>query len=101
MPVYLKTLLFLAINAAGFFITPLLGNLTVAMGLTPELPTDIAIRSFQLWFAGGGVWSWLACALISIGYFFASEKHRTGLLLLPLYGPLLYGLSVLAYFHLA
>ena len=98
MPTIVKIILFLVINAAGAFAVPFLYNLAIMMDILPTGELSDLKSPFYQWL-GAALLVWGLCALISLRYFFVAEEKQTlDLLLLPLYGPLIYGASVLIYF---
>ncbi len=94
-----RVLLFLMVNAGGFYAVPALSVLAAMTNTLPDLPPTVSPVTFQLWLFGGGMWAWGAGAVASIGYFFTTGELRSWLLLAPAYVPTIYGLAILAYFH--
>lgn len=97
----LKIIIFVLVNVAGFYITPLAPNLAGMIGVLPEISEEktMLIPSLKNWMFGGGMWVWMICALLSTGYFFIQGALRYWLIALPLVVPALYQIFVLARFN--
>jgi hypothetical protein len=98
MKTLMKIILFLLVNAAGYFSVALVPNLAILLHLFPKFDPGQDVTTFQLWMGGGGMWVWIAMALVSLGYFFVRGSARTLLLLAPLFIPALYVAAVILYF---
>lgn len=94
----IKITLFLIVNAAGFYTVSVVYVLATKFGFMPDI-TDQFVDTADLLFFKIGPFIWPATALVSIGYFFAPSDARPWLLLAPIYVPVLYTLSIIAYFH--
>lgn len=97
----IKIVLFLIVNAVGFYTIPVIINLAVKLGRLPDVATARPeyFETYQFLLLGMAIPVWAVAALISIGYFFASREIRTWLLLAPIYVPALYGTGIITYFH--
>ncbi len=94
-----KILLFLLVNAAGWYTAPTIYVLATMWNVMPAIP-ESADPSFTFLAITMMIPIWACSALASIGYFFAaSPETRLWLLLAPIYVPAIYLISVLTYFH--
>lgn len=94
----IKVILFIIVNIAGFYMIPILASVAAKLDIFPQLPPGTDTEVLKLWFLGVGMWVWIACALISTGYFFTKDELKNWLLLSPMYGTAIYGTAVLMYF---
>jgi len=95
----IKVLLFVMVNAAGFFVSSVVINLAVMMNVFPKVPQGPDMESFRTLLMAGSMWVWGASALVSVGYFFVERYTRAWLLLAPLYVPAIYTICVMLYFN--
>jgi len=82
----------------GFYAVPVLVNVLAIFDATPQLEGTAYVTLFQTWFFGGSMWAFFACALGGVRFFFMQTRRRFIYLLAPIYGPLIWALSVLVYF---
>ncbi len=97
----IKIVLFLLVNAAGWFTVPVVINLAVKLGRLPDVATTRPeyFETYQFLLLGMAIPVWAIAALFSIGYFFATREARAWLLLAPIYVPALYSVGIITYFH--
>lgn len=95
----IQVILFVIVNIAGFYTTPVVANIAARIGLWPDLPPGIHMETFKLWYFGGGPWLWIASALVSIGYFFAKDELKNWLLLAPMYVTAIYCVGAIVFFN--
>ncbi len=95
----IRVLLFIIVNIAGWYTIPVIASIAAKLDVFPKLPPGIHTEAFKLWFLGGGMWVWIICAVISIGYFFTRNELKNWLLLAPMYVTAIYGTAVLLYFN--
>lgn len=93
-----KIVLFLLVNAAGYFAVPTIIALTAKFNLMPFVE-GIEFQTFQFLILTVPIPLWACTALVSIGYFFTAGELRSWLLLAPLYVTVLYGIGVITYYH--
>ena len=92
-------LLFLLVNAAGWYTPAATIVVATMLELLPDVP-DSALESYQLLMLAIPIPLWACAALASIGYFFAAAPEtRVWLLLAPIYVPAIYLIAVITYFH--
>lgn len=97
----IKIVLFLLVNAVGWYTIPVIINLGVIMELMPNelsIPPEY-FETYKFLLITLSIPVWALSALISVGYFFATREARTWLLLAPIYIPALYNISIITYFH--
>lgn len=97
----LKIIIYVLVNIAGFYVTPVTPSVAHMLGVFPEFGEE-QIASLELmrsWMFGGGIWVWLVFAFISTGYFFVQGKLRFWLLSLPVAVPVLYQIVMLIRFN--
>jgi len=94
----IKILLFLGVNAAGWFTVSTTYVLLTKMNLIPNIEEQYLPTAQQLYFFVGPL-IYIAMAIVSVGYFFAPKEWRAWLLLAPIYVPALYTIGLTAYFH--
>lgn len=91
-------LLFVIVNAFGFFVVPLIANTAFKFDLVParlaQNDPSILLQAFAYYIP-----FWAVAAVASIGFFFTRGETRAWLILAPLYVPAIYGAAVLIYFH--
>lgn len=95
----IKIILFVLVNLAGFYMTAIVANVALKLGMFPQLPVGPHMEYFKMVFFGFGAWVWIAAALVSIGYFFTSGSARNWLLLAPMYVTAIYCAAVVVYFN--
>lgn len=96
----IKIALFLIVNAAGFYTIPVIITLTAMWDILPNLMhDDEAFMTYQMLLITLAIPVWALAALVSVGYFLASNELRTWLLLAPIYVPAIYATSIITYFH--
>ncbi len=95
----IKVILFVIVNVAGLYTIPVLANMALKMDVFPSLPPGHHTEVFKFWFLGIGMWVWIACAFVSVGYFFFRNEIKNWLLLSPLFGTAIFGTAVLIYFN--
>ena len=95
----IKLILFSLVNAAGYFTISTIATLAIKLDVFPQMPPGVHMENFKLALFGIGMWVWIGCALVSIGYFFVSDKYKNWLLLAPMYGPAIYSTIVILYFN--
>lgn len=88
-------LIFVLANLIGFYSAPISYNFAALIGIfSPETIQENA-PAFNQAFFSGTVMTWVVCAFISLGFFFAEGKMRKVLIAMPIVVPLIYGFSVL------
>ncbi len=92
-------ILFVLVNVAGFYTTPIVGNVAIKLGFFPSLPVGEHMEYFKFMYFGGGQWVWIISAIASIGYFFARDGLKNWLLLAPMYVTAIYCTLTLIYFN--
>lgn len=90
-----KILIFIAINAFGFFSVGICFALGTLTGLINGSELTLNTIEFQKWFFTGTILTWLVCAVFSLSYFFIRSKLRFLFLWAPVFIPFGYGLSIL------
>ena len=90
--------IFTLVNVIGFYITPVSMNLAVMFDFVPAFETSEAVKEYQLWVMGGGLWACILGAFISLGFFFAEKPWKYWFLLAPVYVTLIYNVIMLFYF---
>lgn len=97
----IKIVLFLIVNAAGWFTIPVIINLAVKFGRLPDVATKRPefFEIYQFLLLSMSIPVWAIAALASVGYFFAAREARPWLLLAPIYVPALYSIGIITYFH--
>ena len=96
----IKVILFIIVNIAGWYTISVVASVAIKMDVFPQFtPGSVHAETFKLWFLGGGMWVWIACALTSISYFFLENEWKNWLLLAPMFIPAAYGTAVLIYFN--
>lgn len=90
---WIKILLFLIFNLAGFFATSLLFVISLKLGVITADNIDQFSPSIFL----GASLTWLTCALYSVAYFFIKGKMKFFFLSAPLVFPLSYGITSLVF----
>ncbi len=95
----IKVILFILVNVTGFYTNAIMINVAAKWDWVPQLPQGEHVQTFQLWYMGGGMWVFIAAALISVGYFFAKNELKNWLLLAPMYITATYCFAVLFYFN--
>jgi hypothetical protein len=94
-----KVILFAMICVAGFYVIPLVTNLSIMLNVYPSLPDGELVQSFAFWLFTGGIGMWLLASIASVGYFFTRGELRIWLLLGPMYVPAVYGILVITYYN--
>ena len=94
----IKIILFIIVNVAGWFSVQVIALLAIKYSVFPQLP-PLDMELLKWWYFTVGIWVWMACALVSIGYFFTLNELKNWLLLAPMYGTALYCVSTLVYFQ--
>lgn len=101
MTEFLKIVKFLLANACGFYVTPVLLTLAVKFRIYPQVPQEHASRIFEFMLTGG-MWSWIAGGLLSIGFFFIEgKKTKRAFLAAPALLPAAFCVIALAYLIVA
>ncbi|MCB9990511.1 MAG: hypothetical protein H6867_03905 [Rhodospirillales bacterium] len=95
----IKVILFVIVNIAGFYVTPVIAHVAIKIDMFPQLPVGEHSEYFKLLYFAGGPWVWIASAVISIGYFFTKDELKNWLLLAPMYLTGIYCTLVLIYFN--
>ena len=95
----IKVLLFVLVNIAGFYTTPIVAHIAIRTGIFPQLPVGEHTEYFKLMYFAGGPWVWIVSAVASVLYFFTRDEIKNWLLLAPMYVTALYCTAVLIYFN--
>jgi len=93
----IKFILFLLVNAGGYYTIPVIMHVVIMTETYPQL-SPVENDMMRHWLFGIGTWVWVAAAFLSVGYFFVPGKIKVWLILAPLYIPAIYGVSTLIYF---
>ncbi|MCM2343072.1 MAG: hypothetical protein NDJ24_00760 [Alphaproteobacteria bacterium] len=94
----IKVVLFLLVNAAGYFAVPTIIALAAKFNLIPFVEGP-DFQAFQFLLLTVPIPLWACTAVVSIGYFFTAGELRSWLLLAPLYVTVIYGIGAITYFH--
>ncbi|MFN3826658.1 MAG: hypothetical protein ACK4NR_03430 [Micavibrio sp.] len=96
----IKVILFLMVNAAGFYAVPTIIVLATKFNMMPYIEQDADLEMMRFLLFTATIPLWACTALASVGYFITSGELRSWLLLAPMYVMILYGISVIGYYHL-
>lgn len=95
----IRVILFVIVNLAGWFTIPASYHMADKTGFVPELPPGLPMETFKYWFFGMGMWVWIACAVVSIAYFFMENEWKNWVLLSPMFITALFCAGILIYFN--
>lgn len=99
MVTVVKLLLFSIVNAVGFYVSAVMANVALMLDSFPHFGSEMARDQFKTVFFGGSMWVWIVAAILSVGYFFVrSAELRVLLILAPVFAPIIYCVSVIAYY---
>lgn len=98
MQTFLKILSFVAIVAVGAFTASLVLVLSLKFGIIDALPQDEHMNAFSKTYFGGGGMICIIATLLGLASFYVEGKTKAFLKTLPITAPLVYAVSVLAYF---
>ena len=90
-----KILIFIAINAFGFFSVGICYTLGALTGVIDPGTPDFDHHAFQNWFFTGTIMTWLVCAVFSTAYFFVKGPAKYIFLWAPVCIPFAYGFSII------
>ena len=92
-----KLFLFIAANAVGFYAALLAGNAAILLKIYPDMNDSAQQMHVHTVILGGTMWTWILCAVVSLGVFLKDTKRRLLILLLPLLVPTAYMLGAVAW----